>query len=106
MSDLLAELAGVSFAEQYSSVNVTGCRIKKEDMSMSVDLESDTFPCELPFAKLRAAIRERFRVEKIAFNIRYIDFKITDNNKKALYDNIRDYVSFKKPELLKVMTNT
>ena len=76
MSNLLAELAGSSFAEQYNSVNVTGCRVKKEDMTMSVDLESNAFPCELPFAKLRAAIREKFGVSKIAFNIKYIYFKM------------------------------
>ena len=106
MSNLLAELAGVSFAEQYKSVNATGCRIKKEDMTMSVDLQSDAFPCELPFAKLRAAIREKFGVSKITFNIKYLDFKITDSNKKAFYDNVRDYTCFKKPSLLKILTGS
>ena len=70
MSNLLAELAGISFAEQYNTVNVTGCKIKKEDMTMCVDLLSDAFPCELPFAKLRAAIRAKFGVSKITFNIK------------------------------------
>ena len=69
MSNLLAELAGEEFASSYTGVNVTGCRIKKEDMSMSVDFESDAFPCVLPFAKLRAAIRAKFGVNKIAFNV-------------------------------------
>lgn len=106
MSNLLAELAGVSFAEQYNTVNVTGCKIKKEDMTMSVDLQSDAFPCELPFANLRAAIRAKFGVSKITFNIKYLDFKITDGNKKAFFDNIRDYVCFKRPQLLKNMTGS
>ena len=106
MSNLLAELAGLEFAEQYNSVNVIGCKIKKEDMSMSVDLESDAFPCVLPFAKLRNAIRTKFGVSKITFNIKYLNFNITDSNKKAFYDNIRDYVCFKKPNLLKILTGS
>ena len=106
MSNLLAELAGVDFAAQYNSVNVIGCKVKKEDMSMSVDLESDAFPCELPFAKLRAAIRAKFGVSKITFNIKYNNFKVTESNKTALYGNIRDYVCFKKPILVKVLTGS
>ncbi len=106
MSNLLAELAGVDFAARYENVNVTGCKIKKEDMSMSVDLESGAFPCVLPFSKLRSAIREKFGVTKITFNIKYTDFKITENNKKAFFDNVRDYICFKKPALVKILTGS
>ncbi len=106
MSNLLAELGCVEFAQQYDSVNITGCKIKKEDMSMSVDVESNIFPCPLPFAKLRNAIREKFGVEKIAFNIRYVDFKINDDNKEAFFNNVRDYICFRKPSLVKVLTGS
>ena len=106
MSNLLAELAGVEFASQYDNVNVTGCTVKKEDMSMNVDLESGVFPCALPFAKLRALIRAKFGVSKIVFNIKYIDFKLTDGNKKDFFDNLREYLCFKKPDLLKILTGS
>ena len=103
MSNLLAELAGVEFAAQYDTVNVTGCRIKKEDMTMSVDMESYAFPCTLPFAKLRTAIRSKYGVSKISFAIKYIDFRLTDDNIGAFYDNVREYVCFKNPTLSKVL---
>lgn len=103
MSNLLAELAGVEFATQYESVNVTGCRVKKEDMTMSVDIESDAFPCVLPFAKLRTAIRAKYGVSKISFSVKYIDFKLTDDNISAFYDNVKEYICFKKPAMSKVL---
>ncbi len=106
MSNLLAELAGVEFAEKYTSVNVRGCKIKKDDMSMSVDLESDAFPCALPFAKLRTAIRTKFGVSKITFDIKYLNFKITDSNKTDFYDNVREYVCFKNASIVKVLTGS
>ncbi len=102
MSDLLAELAGAEFASQYD-VNVVGCKIKKEDMSMSVDVESDAFPCVLPFAKLRTAIRARYGVSKISFNVKYIDFKLTNENKDAFYDNVREYVCYVVPDMTKIL---
>lgn len=103
MSNLLAELAGVEFASQYDTVNVTACKIKKEDMTMSVDMISDAFPCVLPFAKLRKAIREKFGVSKISFSVKYADFNLTDENIDSFYDNVREYVCFKKPSLSKVL---
>ncbi len=103
MSNLLAELAGVEFASQYGTVNVTACKIKKEDMTMSVDMVSDAFPCMLPFAKLRKTIREKFGVSKISFSVKYADFKLTDGNIAAFYDNVREYICFKKPSLSKVL---
>ena len=103
MSNLLAELAGVEFAVQYESVNVTNCTVKKEDMSMSVDMESDTFPCVLPFAKLRAAIRAKFGVAKISFAVKYINFKLTCDNINTFYDNVREYVCFKNPAMSKIL---
>ena len=106
MSNLLAELAGAEFAAQYESVNVTGCRVKKEDMSMSVDVESDAFPCMLPFAKLRAAIREKFGVNKITFNVKYKNFTINSGNINAFFENVREYTCFKKPALLKVLAGS
>lgn len=106
MSNLLAELAGVEFASQYDTVNVTSCKVKKEDMSMNVDLESGVFPCALPFGKLRGAIRTKFGVSKITFNVKYIDFKITEENKKDFFNNVREYICFKKPNLLKVLTGS
>jgi len=106
MSNLLAELAGEEFASSYTGVNVTGCRIKKEDMSMSVDFESDAFPCVLPFAKLRAAIRAKFGVNKIAFNVTYKDFVLTGANLYDFYENVREYTCFRKPALLKVLTGS
>ena len=105
MSDLLAELAGSEFASQYD-VNVTACKVKKEDMSMSVDVESDAFPCVLPFAKLRAAIRERYGVSKISFNVKYIGFVLTNENKSAFYDNVREYVCFIKPAMAKIFVGS
>ena len=105
MSDLLAELAGSEFASQYD-VNVTACKVKKEDMSMSVDVESDAFPCVLPFAKLRAAIRERYGVSKISFNVKYIGFDLTNENKSAFYDNVREYVCFIKPAMAKIFVGS
>ena len=106
MSNLLAELAGVEFASQYDTVNVTSCKVKKEDMSMNVDLESGVFPCALPFGKLRGAIRTKFGVSKITFNVKYIDFKITEENKKDFFNNVREYICFKKANLLKVLTGS
>ena len=106
MSDLLAELAGVEFAARYENVNVTGCRIKKEDMTMSVDIESNAFPCMLPFAKLRAAIRAKFGVNKISFLVKYNDFRLTDSNIHDFYENVREYACFIKPTLLKVLTGS
>jgi len=106
MSNLLAELAGAEFAAQYENVNVTGCRVKKEDMSMSVDVESDAFPCVLPFAKLRAAIREKFGVNKIAFNVKYKNFTINSGNINTFFENVREYTCFKKPALLKVLAGS
>ncbi len=106
MSNLLAELAGEEFASRYQSVNITGCRIKKEDMSMSVDVESDAFPCVLPFAKLRAAIRAKFGVDKISFLVRYKDFTLSDSNIYEFYENVREYTCFRKPALLKVLTGS
>ncbi len=106
MSNLLAELAGEEFASRYQSVNITGCRIKKEDMSMSVDVESDAFPCVLPFAKLRAAIRAKFGVDKISFLVKYKDFTLSDSNIYEFYENVREYTCFKKPALLKVLTGS
>ena len=106
MSNLLAELAGAEFAAQYESVNVTGCRVKKEDMSMSVDVESDAFPCVLPFAKLRATIREKFGVNKIAFNVKYKNFTINSGNINAFFENVREYACFRKPALLKVLAGS
>ncbi len=103
MSNLLAELAGVEFAAQYESVNVTNCTVKKEDMSMSVDMESDTFPCALPFAKLRSAIRAKFGVAKISFAVKYINFKLTSDNINTFYDNVREYVCFKNPAMSKIL---
>ena len=105
MSDLLAELAGSEFASQYD-VNVTACKVKKEDMSMSVDVESDAFPCVLPFAKLRAAIRERYGVSKISFNLKYIGFDLTSENKNAFYENVREYVCFIKPDMAKIFVGS
>lgn len=106
MSNLLAELAGEEFASRYQSVNITGCRIKKEDMSMSVDVESDAFPCVLPFAKLRAAIRAKFGVDKISFLVKYKDFTPSDSNISDFYENVREYTCFRKPTLLKVLTGS
>ena len=106
MSNILAELAGSEFAASYESVNLTGCRIKKEDMSMSVDLMSDAFPCVFPFDELKEIIHTKYGVSKVAFNIKYKNFELTDENKKDFYDNVRDYVCRKKPELLKVLTGS
>ena len=106
MSNLLAELAGEEFASRYQSVNITGCKIKKEDMSMSVDVESDAFPCVLPFAKLRAAIRAKFGVDKISFLVKYKDFTLSDSYISDFYENVREYTCFKKPMLLKVLTGS
>ena len=106
MSNLLAELAGVEFASQYDTVNVTSCKVKKEHMSMNVDLESGVFPCALPFGKLRGAIRTKFGVSKITFKVKYIDFKITEENKKVFFNIVREYICFKKANLLKVLTGS
>ena len=53
------------------------------------------FPEEL--ADITSA-EEKKRIIQI---LRYLDFKITDDNKKTFYDNIRDYTCFKKPSLLR-----
>ena len=103
MSNLLAELAGVEFASQYESVFVTACKIKKEDMSMSVDIVSDEFPCALPFARFRAAIRDRYGVSTIRFSVKYPDFKLTENNINDFYNNVKEYVCFKKSSMSKIL---
>ena len=103
MSNLLAELAGIEFASQYESVCVTACKIKKEDMSMSVDIVSDEFPCALPFARFRAAIRDRYGVSTIRFSVKYPDFKLTENNISDFYNNIKEYVCFKKSSMSKIL---
>jgi len=106
LSDLLAELAGNDFAQRYSDVIVSGCKIKKEDMSMSVDIDSYAFPCVLPFSQLRSAIRERFGVDRIRFNVKYLDFALTDKNKQDFYSNVRDYICYKKSTLTKFFTGS
>jgi len=106
MSNLLAELAGEEFAVRFSNVDITGCRVKKEDMSMSVDVASYAFPCALPFAELKTNIKRKFGVSKIIFSVKYLNFNITEDNKSLFFDNVREFIVSKKPNLLSAFTGS
>ena len=88
MSKLLAELAGEEFAAQYTMVTVTGCRVKKETMSMYIDIDSEEFPCTLPLDALKEKIFEKFGISKVHFAFQYRNFSLTDENFAAFYETV------------------
>ncbi len=106
MSQLLAELAGVEYAQDYECVDVTNCKIKKEDMSMILDLESGDFPCPILLSELRRRIQSKYGVKNIDITLKYPHFSLTGGNVDEFYEDVREYVCSKKPALLKYLTGS
>ena len=67
MAGLMVELAGEEFAAQYTTIHITGCKVKKDDMTMYIDILSDVFPCKFPFEKLKEKILHKFGIANINF---------------------------------------
>ena len=61
MSELFIELAGEEFASDYPFIHVTGCRVKKENMTMQVDIESDVFLSSMPLDAFKEKIVQKLQ---------------------------------------------
>ncbi len=90
MTDLLIALVGEELASKHQSVHITGCKIKKEDMTMYVDVVSDSFPCLFPFDILKEKVFHKYGIAKIKISLRFKDFTLTNENVAEFYDTLRE----------------
>lgn len=106
MANLLAELAGEEFAGQYGSVHVTGCKVKKETMSMYIDVESDEFPCTLPLDELKQKILQKFGISKVHLSFTFRSFLLTDENFTVFYETLLEMLCEQNPALTNILAGS
>ena len=106
MTGIMVQLAGEEFAAKYPEVVTTGCRVKKENMSMEVDMESSVFPCSMPISELKEKIFEKFGITKVKINLKFKDFTLTEETTSAFYEYVCKCVCDKKTSLLNILAGS
>ncbi len=86
MANLMVELVGADIAEQYKNIQITGCKIKKQDMSMHVDVVCNALPCDFPFDLLRKNVLEKFGIANVKINLQFDNLHLTADTVSAFYD--------------------
>lgn len=86
MAELLTELVGEEIASQHQTTHVLGCKIKKENMSMQLDVLSEVFPCEFPFDILKENVLRKFGISDVRISLKYKEFDITEKNMSLFYE--------------------
>ncbi len=106
MAELFAELAGEAFAASYPTIHITGCKVKKEDMSMLIDIESEEFPSSLPLEELKDKINQKFGISNIKCTFTYRNFSLTEENFSAFYDAFLELLCTENPSLTNILTGS
>ncbi len=106
MANLLVELAGEEFAAQYPNLQITGCKVKKETMTMYLELVSEEFPCSFPKDELKQKILEKFGIRQVSFSYSFPGFALTDENFGEFYNTILELLCDEKNGLVNILTGS
>ncbi len=106
MAGLMVELAGEEFAAQYQTTHITSCKVKKEDMSMHIDIMSDVFPCSFPLDAFKEKIIQKFGIANIKFSLGFKNFELTKENLPVFYDQFREMLCAKHQALTNILTGS
>lgn len=106
MAGLMVELAGEEFAAKYETMHITGCKVKKEDMSMQLDLLSDIFPCKFPIEKLKENIFRKFGISKINISFAFKEVDLTSENLGDFYSYIQEKMCADYPALAPILAGS
>ena len=106
MSELFIELAGEEFASDYPFIHVTGCRVKKENMTMQVDIESDVFLSSMPLDAFKEKIVQKFGVTDVQFLFTYRNFTLCAENFPAFFEIFLEQLCAELPSLTNILTGS
>ena len=93
-------------AAQYQTTHITSCKVKKEDMSMHIDIMSDVFPCSFPLDAFKEKIIQKFGIANIKFSLGFKNFELTKENLPMFYDQFREMLCAKHQALTNILTGS
>ena len=106
MVDLMAELTDEEFAASNNKTHITSCKVKKDDMSMNVEIFCEEFPCVMPIEEFKERVFQKFGVKKINLSFKYDNFKLTTENEEQFYSCICEIVCSEKQSLSNILTGS